>query len=244
MMSFFVGLAHGLRALPLRYLDIQGLEFPVQARLNISAGLLYCVGMLMYSLTSMFNLNLSQADNYRVGTIQTFYALYWSIFWSLSSLIACILLESFNTACRSGKDVLFCITFYRRLSDCLSCYLFIFISLTQFLSVAYSFLSFSKFLTKSQQASSSDYLVLAGQILLLLGYLLNLIGTVCAVDSTFSSVQKLREILEDKLEMETERGERRTVKLLLGKVRSLGPITACGYFDISKNTLIGMLSVR
>ena len=198
----------------------------------------------------MFNLKFSPEDNYRIGIIQTFYSLYWSIFWSLSSLIAVTLLESFNRACRSGKDVVFCITLYRRLSECLSFYFFLFISLTQILSVAYTFLSFSKFLTPadsgsgSHQTSNNEYLMFAGQIIALLGNILNLTGLVCVVESTFAELKKLREILEDKLELETKREERRAIKLLLRKVLSLGPMTACGYFDISKHILIGMLSVR
>ena len=224
----------------LRYLDLHRLAFPQQGLLNITAGVLFCVGMLLFSLAWMFELKFSPGDNYRIGTIQTFYSCYWAVFWSLSSLIACTLLESFNTACSRGKDVMFCITLYRRLSECLSCYLFVFISLTQFLSVAYTFLSFSKFLTKS--SGSEQSIMLAGQIISLLGYILNLTGLVSAVESTFASVSNLRETLEDKLEMEMKREERRKTKLLLRKVLSLGPMTACGYFNISKNILIGMLS--
>ena len=192
----------------------------------------------------MFNLRFSQEDNYRIGIIQTFYAIYWSIFWSLSSLIAGTLLGSFNRACSSGQDVMFCVTLYRKLSECLSSYFFVFISLTQVLSVAYAFLSFSQFLSDPDTASNNDYFMLAGRVISLLGNILNLTGLVCAVESTLASVNKLREILEDKLEVETRRDERRNIKLLLRKVRSLGPMTACGYFEISKNILIGMLSVR
>ena len=228
----------------LRYLDIQRLEFPLQGVVIIIAGLLYCVGMVMFGLASMFDLKLSPEDNFRIGIIQTFYAIYWSIFWSLSSLIAGTLLGSFNTACSSGKDVMFCVTLYRRLSECLSSYFFAFISLTQILSVAYTFLSFSKFLTESDTENNNEYFLLAGRVISLLGNILNLIGLVCAVESTMASVNKLKEILEDKLEVETRREERRNIKLLLRKVLSLGPMTACGYFEISKNILIGMLSVR
>ena len=55
---------------------------------------------------------------------------------------------------------------------------------------------------------------------------------------------QLKEELEDKLEAETRREERRKMKHLLRKVSALTPMTALGYFEMSKQTLVSMLSVR
>ena len=77
-----------------------------------------------------------------------------------------------------------------------------------------------------------------------ISYILNVHGLVCTTESTFESVKRLKSRLEDKLETETSREERLKIKHLLRKLSSLTPMTACGYFEISKDTMISMLSVR
>ena len=118
---------------------------------------------MTFSLTTIVNYKLSFTESYRLNIMLIFYSLCWSLFWSLSCLIVGSFLESLNET--TGKDLLFCITAYKKLSGALSCFFFVFLSLTQFLIVVDTFLSFSKFLTGRKY--DNEYLIFSGKIIML-----------------------------------------------------------------------------
>ena len=104
--------------------------------------MIFQIGDFQFSLTTIENYKLCSTDSYRLNFMLIFYSLCWSLIWSLSCLIVGSFLESFNET--TGRDFLFCITAYKKLSGALACFFFVFLSLTQFLIVVDTFLSFSK----------------------------------------------------------------------------------------------------
>ena len=156
--------------MPLQSVSMDQLKFPRLGLINILACLLYSTGMMLFCLTTILSsqFDLSRNDMFRLGVILIFSSLTWSVFWSLSCLIAETFLESFNGAFHRGEDEMFCIILYKRLSDSLSRYFFFFISLSQFLSVVDTFLSFSKFLTiQTEDHHQHEYLLFAGKMIVL-----------------------------------------------------------------------------
>ena len=73
---------------------------------------------------------------------------------------------------------------------------------------------------------------------------LNIMDLTIAFDSAFESLQAVRMKIQEKLMTTYEKGERYQLKFLLENVKSLSPMNAFGYFEISKSTLTSMLSVR
>ena len=64
------------------------------------------------------------------------------------------------------------------------------------------------------------------------------------VDSCFQALQGIRKEIQEKLLLCGEDKERQKLQYLLQRVEVLGPMSAGGYFEITKSSLISMLSVR
>ena len=73
---------------------------------------------------------------------------------------------------------------------------------------------------------------------------INLISLTEAVDSAFKETQFLRKEIHDRLLHSTNEEERRKLEYLKNNADMIRPMNAAGYFEISKNTLTSMLSVR
>ena len=73
---------------------------------------------------------------------------------------------------------------------------------------------------------------------------MNLTSLTESVDSCFKAIQGIRRDLQERLLLCVEEKEKQKLLYLLQRVESLGPMSAGGYFEISKSTLISMLSVR
>ena len=76
------------------------------------------------------------------------------------------------------------------------------------------------------------------------GLILHLHGITFTLEMLYSHVGDLIAFIEYKLEQEIEKNKRRQLKMLLFKLSLLKPMNANGYFSISKETLVSMLSVR
>ena len=77
-----------------------------------------------------------------------------------------------------------------------------------------------------------------------LGITMNLTSLTEEVDSCFKAIQEIRRELHEKLLLCVEDKERQKLQYLLHRVEVLGPMSAGGYFEITKSSLISMLSVR
>ena len=63
-------------------------------------------------------------------------------------------------------------------------------------------------------------------------------------DSVYEHFEDMKCKFEKKLEECDDKGERRKTKSALIKLSSVKPFTAKGYFEISKQTITSMMSVR
>ena len=158
-------LAAGLNRLPLSCVDLRELQLPPSGLTNVVAGLLYSAGLFTCSVTAILNLKLKTKDIYRVTPILIFYSLSWSFCWSVTCLIAGTLMHSLSRAHSRGVGVMFCVSLYSRLAASLSGFFFVFLVLTQCLSVVVTFLSLSKFLTKKN--AGHEYLSFISNMILL-----------------------------------------------------------------------------
>ena len=77
-----------------------------------------------------------------------------------------------------------------------------------------------------------------------IGLILHLYGITFSLELLYSYIEDTIAFLENKLEKVIEKNERRQLKTLVFKLSLLKPMNANGYFSISKQTLVSMLSVR
>ena len=79
---------------------------------------------------------------------------------------------------------------------------------------------------------------------MILGVMINLTSLTETVDSCFKAIQGIRKEIQEKLLQCVEENERQKLQYLLQRVEMIGPMSAGGYFEITKSSLISMLSVR
>ena len=81
-------------------------------------------------------------------------------------------------------------------------------------------------------------------LLMFCGKITHILGITFTLDMLYDDFEKCKNVIEDKLDIEDNKEERRQMKMLLHKLTSLKPMSAKGYFNITKETLVSMLSVR
>ena len=64
-----------------------------------------------------------------------------------------------------------------------------------------------------------------------------------SLDSAFSSLQHVTGIIQEML-MKSHGQTEKQLNYLVESIKSLRPIDACGYFEITKSTITSMVSVR
>ena len=64
-----------------------------------------------------------------------------------------------------------------------------------------------------------------------------------SLDSAFGSLQHVTGIIQEML-MKSHGQTEKQLNYLVESIKSLRPIDACGYFEITKSTLTSMVSVR
>ena len=82
-----------------------------------------------------------------------------------------------------------------------------------------------------------------GKLLLIVSVAWNIIALTSSLDSAFDSLQVVKGKIQKMMITSYDQTEKE-LNYLLERVKSLKPISACGYFEISKSTLTSMLSVR
>ena len=75
-----------------------------------------------------------------------------------------------------------------------------------------------------------------GKIAMNISMVLNIMTLTTALDSTYQSVQSVKMKIQENLMLTYEKSERQQMKFLLENVKSLSPMNACGYFEISKES--------
>ena len=155
-----------------------------------------------------------------------------------------ILTKDFNSECKkisnveSYKDV---IDWYQELNKSLQLYCLCFYSHSQFMFI---FNIYKNLYSIVNSLTLKIFLKLLGNIFLTISMILNVMNLTSALDSVYESVQSVKMKLQETLMVIYEKPERQQLKFLIEKIKSLTPMNACGYFEISKSTLTSMLSVR
>ena len=65
-----------------------------------------------------------------------------------------------------------------------------------------------------------------------------------SLDSAFETLEITRRKIQENLIVSYDAREKQELEILLENVKSLRPMNACGYFEITKSTLASMLEVR
>ena len=92
-------------------------------------------------------------------------------------------------------------------------------------------------------AEEKEYLI-SGNFLQILGMILLILTFTQAIDSSYQSLKVIKRRIQDQLIICQDTVKWTEFYGLLLKINDLGPMNACGYFEIDKSTLTSMLSVR
>ena len=106
-----------------------------------------------------------------------------------------------------------------------------------------AYLSISSFLA-SKIIDNSSYLKFFALFCNICGILLISYVMVTSIEATFSIMQENKNKLQDKLKIETNKKERQKIKYFLTKMDNLQPITAAGFFTVSRELFTSMFSTR
>ena len=75
-------------------------------------------------------------------------------------------------------------------------------------------------------------------------FILHVLSIVFTIENLYAYIEQLKMKLRTCLGVSLSKEERRKIKLQLCELEALKPMTAKGYFIVSKETLTSMLSVR
>ena len=114
----------------------------------------------------------------------------------------------------------------------------LFFSYFQFFTIFFIFLNMSYI-----NSEEKEYLI-TGNFLQILGTILLILTLTEAIDSSYQSLKVIKRRIQDQIMICQDTVKWREFYGLLLKINDLGPMNACGYFEIDKSTLTSMLSVR
>ena len=159
-----------------------------------------------------------------------------------------ILLCEFSSRCKGFenlgfKKILEIIRLYEIIDKSLGKFLFIFITTTQLFIIFYIFLAFSNLFMKTD-SSLSDLYFFFGLIFLSLSYCLILMGIIFACDDAFKHLKQLKKMIEKEVWQTRDLGRMADLNYTLRLLDEIEPLSACGYFSVTKSSITSMVSVR
>ena len=160
------------------------------------------------------------------------------IHWFDNFVIRCR--NSFST---SLDRVLYDIADFGKLESIFGVIIFCWFLKTQVILTTGAYLSVSSFLA-SKTIDNSYYLKFIAMSCNICGILLISYVMVTSIEATFSVMQENKNKLQDKLKIETNKKERQKIKYFLTKMDNLQPITAAGFFTVSRDLFTSMFSTR
>ena len=96
----------------------------------------------------------------------------------------------------------------------------------------------------STSGMSQDEEIDSSQLYIKVAKNLNLLAVTSSVEAGYDIVEIIRTDARKRLDQTEDKTERRQLKTLIMSVSSLRPLSANGYFEISRETLTSMTSVR
>ena len=178
-----------------------------------------------------------------------FYSLQYFLFVQPACLTVEILLGEFSSRCEDKmksvdfKKILEIIELYGIIDKSLGLFLFIFVGTAQLFFIFYSFLSYSTYFMKTD-SDLSDLYFFIGLNLTNYSYDLTLLGIIFACDDAFKSLLNLKKKTEKEVWQTQELNRKADLNYTLRLLDDLEPLSACGYFSVTRSTITSMVSVR
>ena len=166
--------------------------------------------------------------------------------WAFSAFIAEMLAESLTIQADNQsfyKSTEMKVSKQRQVSKILTDFLLYYCAIFQILTIVILFSSISKFLITSH-ISMEDIYNFLGAILMQISLFWNMHAMISSFEMVYSHFEELTLEVQSHLDQNTEKKERRKWKSLLRQLSTVKPFSARGYFDITKETITSMVSVR
>ena len=213
---------------------------------------LYVVGMTFTAMAHLCDYTETHGYWWTIGNIIAwvfFYSLHFFLFVQPACLTVEILLAEFRSRCEDKmkgldfKESLEIIELFGILDKSLGFFLFIFIATAQLFFIFYTFLSYSTFFMKTN-SDLSDLYFFIGLNLTSFGYDATLYGIILSCDDAFKSLKNLKKTIEKETWKTQEQDRKADLNYTLRLLDDLEPLSACGYFSVTRSTIISMVSVR
>ena len=190
-------------------------------------------------------LSMSVVDIIGLAIVYIIFCLIEFMFIFAPSALIQILIQDFNSAClnSSGDNFQDILDWYQELNNSFQPYCLVYYSYSQFMFIFNIYKSFS-FFADDELSLVVSIINLFGKTATFCSIVLNLMTQTEAIDSAYISVKSVTRKIRDNLLKTHEKAQRQNFKYLLEDFKCLEPLNAFGYFEISKNTLTSMLSVR
>ena len=159
-----------------------------------------------------------------------------------------ILLCEFSSRCNGFenlelKKILEIVRYYESINKALGTFLFIFYATSGIFIIFLTFLAFSSFFIKTD-LDLSDLFIFLGLIIISLSHSLNLMGIMFACDDAFKNLKHLKKRTEKEVWQTREPGRKADLKYTLRLLDDIEPLSACGYFSVTKSSMTSVVSVR
>ena len=199
--------------------------------------------MVFYSLGTYYKLGLHFDVHFYLILPMVFIL---DLGWSISAFLTQMIAESLTL--KSSKNNFFTSTKakiikHKQVCYVLSDFLLVYFAIFQILSITMVFSSISKFLI-TPHINLTDAYNFIGNILIEGSLALNIHVMVSSFEVVYSHFEDLTLEAQAYLEDCSVKEERRKWKSLLRQLSTVKPFSARGYFDLTKETLTSMSSVR
>ena len=220
-------------------------------KVNFSGFVVYVLGDTLFYISFLIGFTDDFGYLWTIGNIIAWvvcYSFMTFIFIQPACLTVEILMFEFSAQCKGltnleFKKILEVIKLYEIIDKALGIFLFIFVATCGILIIFLTFLSFSSFFMKTDP-DLSDLLFFVGLIFVSLSYILNLMGIMFSCDDAFKHLKQLKKRIEKEIWQTREPGRMADLKYTLRLMDDIEPLSACGYFSITKSSIISMVSVR
>ena len=135
-----------------------------------------------------------------------------------------------------------CLDLYNDLQSGFGLFFFMVFSVSQMSLIFCSFLTISEAIGSNEELGTILFLSF-GSFSFTVGVLLNIHGLACILDTGYKTMRGLTHLLRSELLQDIERLERQTIENLIKEIEDTRPLNGKEFFDITRGTLTGMLSV-
>jgi len=240
-------LAKQLNFFPIHLIISDQMKFPKYGIWNILGFMTMTIGSVLFNtgLQGEHGAGGTYLDNLKNYLANLFSASSQSLYWCIFSIVIQVWCETIIKG-QSHQDIIkdskiFCRN-YRQLTAALENYFFYSFALFQIVSIATLFLTCSKLILQNN-FNTNNLFLLIGPCLSLGSFTIHILSLVFTVEGLYDHTAQLEMRVRSALGGSSKKEKRQKLKQQLLELSSQKPLTAKGYFTISKETLTSMLSV-